>query len=52
MVMEGNMGIGLIDEFGLFLGNVEKKDIEVLRVRLYSHPGFFSLFLTMKDHDD
>ena len=52
MVIEGNKGIRLIDKFGIFLENMDKKGIDVLRVRFNIHNELFSLFLVMKDSSD
>lgn len=52
MVIEGNKGIRLIDKFGIFMENMDKKGIDVLRVRFNIHNELFSLFLVMKDSSD
>jgi hypothetical protein len=52
MVMEGNMGIRLLDKFGIFMSNMEKKEIEIPRVRFYRQESLFSLFFVMKDRKD
>lgn len=52
VVMEGHRGIRLIDKFGLFLGNMEKKEIQIERVRFFYHDDLFTLFFIMKDLQD
>lgn len=52
IVIQGNAGIRLIDRFGLFLGNMEKKGIDLESVRFSSRGKLFSLFLVMKDRRD
>ncbi len=51
-IMEGRMGISLLDKFGLFLSNMEKKEVTVNRIRFYSQDDLFCLFLIMKDQKD
>ncbi len=52
MIMEGRMGISLLDKFGLFLSNMEKKEVSINRIRFYSQDDQFSLFFVMKDQKD
>ena len=52
MVMEGNMGIRLLDKFGIFMSNMEKKDIEIRRTRFFRRDSAYSLFFVMKDRTD
>jgi hypothetical protein len=52
MVLDGHVGIRLLDKFGLFLDNMDKKEIEVRSVRFHSRNELFSLFLVMKDRKD
>jgi len=52
MIMEGRMGIPILDKFGLFLGNMEKKEVSVNRIRFYSRDDLFCLFFVMKDLKD
>ena len=52
MVMEGNMGIRLLDKFGIFMSNMEKKDIEIRRTRFFRRDSVYSLFFVMKDRTD
>ena len=52
MVMEGHKGIRLLDKFGLFLSNMEKKGVGINRIRFYSHDELFCLFIVMKDQND
>lgn len=51
-IMEGRMGISLLDKFGLFLSNMEKKEVTVNRIRFYSQDDMFCLFLILKDQKD
>jgi hypothetical protein len=52
MVMEGNMGIRLIDKFGIFMSNMDKKGIGIERVRFFRAEKIFSLYFVMKDGKD
>jgi len=52
MVMEGRKGIRLLDTFGLFLGNMEKKGVSFNRIRFYAHNERFCIFIVMKDGND
>jgi hypothetical protein len=52
MVMEGRKGIALLDKFGLFLDNMEKKGVSFNRIRFYAHDDRFCLFIVMKDEND
>lgn len=52
LVLEGNMGIPLLDKFGLFLGTMEKKSVEIEKIRFYSRENVFCLFFIMKDRKD
>lgn len=52
MVLEGRMGIPLLDKFGLFLGNMEKKGVDINKIRFYSQDDLFCLFFVMKDQKD
>ncbi len=52
MVLEGRMGITLMDKFGLFLSNMEKKGVDIQRIRFYSQDDLFCLFFIMKDRKD
>jgi hypothetical protein len=52
MVMEGRKGIRLLDKFGLFLGNMEKKGVGISRIRFFSHNELFCMFIVMKDQKD
>ncbi|MBN2159805.1 MAG: hypothetical protein JW807_10445 [Spirochaetes bacterium] len=52
MVMEGHRGIHLLDKFGLFLGNMEKKEIEIERIRFFYHADVFTIFFVMRDLQD
>lgn len=51
-VMEGNMGIRLLDKFGIFMSNMEKKGIEIRSTRFYRKDDVFTLFFVMKDGKD
>src|SRR4030042_2942688 len=52
MVMEGRKGIPLLDKFGLFLDNMEKKGVSFNRIRFYAHDERFCIFIVMKDAND
>jgi hypothetical protein len=52
MILEGRMGIPILDKFGLFLSNMEKKGVAVNRIRFYSQDDLFCLFFVMKDLKD
>ena len=52
MVMERNMGIRLLDKFGIFMSNMEKKDIDIQRTRFFRQDSLYSLFFVMKDRKD
>lgn len=52
MVLEGNMGIRLLDKFGIFMSNMEKKGIEIQRTRFFRQEDMYTLFLVMKDGKD
>lgn len=52
MILEGCMGIPILDKFGLFLSNMEKKGVAVNRIRFYSQDDLFCLFFVMKDLKD
>lgn len=51
-VMEGNRGIRLLDKFGIFMSNMEKKGIEIRRTSFYRKDDIFTLFFVMKDGKD
>ena len=51
-VMEGNMGIRLLDKFGIFMSNMDKKGIGIQSSRFYRHDDVFTLFFVMKDGKD
>jgi hypothetical protein len=51
-IMEGRMGIPLLDKFGLFLSNMEKKGVAINLIRFYSQDNLFCLFFVMKDRKD
>lgn len=51
-VMEGNMGIRLLDKFGIFMSNMEKKGIEIRSTKFYRQDDIFTLFFVMKDGKD
>ncbi|HNW30036.1 MAG TPA: hypothetical protein PKN50_16270 [Spirochaetota bacterium] len=52
MILEGRMGMPILDKFGLFLSNMEKKGVAVNRIRFYSQDDLFCLFFVMKDLKD
>lgn len=52
MILEGRMGIPILDKFALFLGNMEKKGVAVSRIRFYSQDDLFCLFFVMRDLKD
>jgi hypothetical protein len=52
MVMEGRKGIPLLDKFGLFLGNMEKKGVSFNRIKFYARDERFCIFIVMKDEND
>ncbi len=52
MVLDGRVGIALLDKFGLFLHNMEKKGIDITRIRCYGGDDLFSLFFIMRDRND
>lgn len=53
MIMDGHMGIRLIDKFGLFMNNMEKKGIEVAKIRFFcTEMDVFIIFFVMKDRKD
>jgi len=52
MVMEGRKGIPLLDKFGLFLDNMEKKGVSFNQIRFYAHDERFCIFIVMKDEND
>jgi len=52
MVMEGNRGIRLLDKFGIFMSNMDKKEIEIQRTRFYRQESVYTLFFVMKDRKD
>jgi hypothetical protein len=51
-VMEGNMGIRLLDKFGIFMSNMEKKGIGIRSTRFFRQDDVFTLFFIMKDGKD
>ena len=52
VILEGRKGISLLDKFGLFLGNMEKKGIDISMIRFYGREDRFCLFFVMKDRKD
>jgi len=52
LVLEGRMGMALLDKFGLFLSTMEKKGVDITRIRCYGRDDLFSLFFIMKDRTD
>ena len=52
VIMEGRMGIPLLDKFGLFMINMEKKGVAVTLIRFYGWDDRFSVFFVMKDLKD
>lgn len=52
LVLEGRMGIALLDKFGLFFSTMEKKGVDINRIRCYGRDDLFSLFFIMKDRTD
>jgi hypothetical protein len=52
VVLDGRVGIALLDKFGLFLNNMEKKGVDIARIRFYGRDDLFCLFFTMKDRKD
>ena len=52
IIREGHAGMRLLDKFGIFLSNMEKKSIEISKIRFYRNNDRFSLFFVMKDQKD
>jgi hypothetical protein len=52
MILEGRMGIPLLDKFGLFLSSMEKKGVDITMIRFYGRDERFCLFFVMKDRRD
>lgn len=52
IIREGHAGMRLLDKFGIFLSNMERKGIDINKIRFYHNNDRFSLFFVMKDRND